>query len=358
MSSSCRPRGDRGPHAAGDGGGLPGLRDRSRIGRRPHRHRRGPARRPRARHRSRPGTVQDAKRQCQTRRRHRPGQFRQQNLFETDLQPATVLTLYLLPSINVKLRPKILWTLRPGTRVVSHDFHDGRLAARPQRGRQLAHPFLGGAGAGGGPLAGALRRHRSFTSRSSRRSRSSRARPMTAATKARYATPGCALPPSRSRSTSMARRRRCAASSMATVCRDAAPAAPSGAPRARDIRERDSANVTPKTRMAGDCSRGHSTQCGSAVSAPRYSCFSAGAGARSSDAMPRSGGGVLSASVVGTLGMDAGGHGRGWVVAGADWVACGAPTSAAPCAPPAADWNRGRGGDSRCRNRAAAPSPS
>jgi SAM-dependent methyltransferase len=50
--------------------------------------------------------------------------FRQQNLFETDLSPATVLTMYLLPNINVKLRPKIL-ALRPGTRVVSHDFTMG-----------------------------------------------------------------------------------------------------------------------------------------------------------------------------------------------------------------------------------------
>jgi SAM-dependent methyltransferase len=50
--------------------------------------------------------------------------FRQQNLFETDLSRATVLTMYLLPSINVKLRPKILG-LHPGTRVVSHDFTMG-----------------------------------------------------------------------------------------------------------------------------------------------------------------------------------------------------------------------------------------
>jgi hypothetical protein len=50
--------------------------------------------------------------------------FRLQNLFETDLSEATVLTMYLLPSINVKLRPKIL-ALRPGTRVVSHDFTMG-----------------------------------------------------------------------------------------------------------------------------------------------------------------------------------------------------------------------------------------
>jgi hypothetical protein len=50
--------------------------------------------------------------------------FRRENLFETDLTQATVLTMYLLPSINLKLRPRIL-QLRPGTRVVSHDFSMG-----------------------------------------------------------------------------------------------------------------------------------------------------------------------------------------------------------------------------------------
>ena len=50
--------------------------------------------------------------------------FRQENLFETDISQATVLTMYLLPSMNLKLRPKIL-SLRPGTRVVSHDFRMG-----------------------------------------------------------------------------------------------------------------------------------------------------------------------------------------------------------------------------------------
>jgi hypothetical protein len=50
--------------------------------------------------------------------------FRQQNLFDTDLSEATVLTMYLLPSINLKLRPRILG-LRAGTRVVSHDFAMG-----------------------------------------------------------------------------------------------------------------------------------------------------------------------------------------------------------------------------------------
>ena len=50
--------------------------------------------------------------------------FQEQNLFETDLSGATVITTYLLPDMNLKLRPKIL-RLRPGTRVVAHDYHMG-----------------------------------------------------------------------------------------------------------------------------------------------------------------------------------------------------------------------------------------
>lgn len=50
--------------------------------------------------------------------------FREQNLFETDLAGATVVTTYLLPEMNLKLRPKIL-ALPPGTRVVAHDYHMG-----------------------------------------------------------------------------------------------------------------------------------------------------------------------------------------------------------------------------------------
>jgi hypothetical protein len=50
--------------------------------------------------------------------------FRQQNLFETDLRDATVVTMYLLPRVNVELRPRLL-ELAPGTRLVSHDFDMG-----------------------------------------------------------------------------------------------------------------------------------------------------------------------------------------------------------------------------------------
>ena len=50
--------------------------------------------------------------------------FIEQNLFEADLSQATVITSYLLPEMNEKLRPKII-SLRPGTRVVAHDYHMG-----------------------------------------------------------------------------------------------------------------------------------------------------------------------------------------------------------------------------------------
>lgn len=52
-------------------------------------------------------------------------EFRQQDLFATPLNDVTVLTLYLLPEINLQLRPKILAQMRPGTRVVSNTFDMG-----------------------------------------------------------------------------------------------------------------------------------------------------------------------------------------------------------------------------------------
>ncbi|MBF2029118.1 MAG: class I SAM-dependent methyltransferase [Oscillatoriales cyanobacterium C42_A2020_001] len=52
-------------------------------------------------------------------------EFRQQDLFQTDFKDATVVTLYLLPQINLRLRPKLLSELKPGTRIVSHAFDMG-----------------------------------------------------------------------------------------------------------------------------------------------------------------------------------------------------------------------------------------
>ena len=52
-------------------------------------------------------------------------QFRQADLFQSDFRDATIVTLYLLPDLNVKLRPKLWAELKPGSRVVSHQFDMG-----------------------------------------------------------------------------------------------------------------------------------------------------------------------------------------------------------------------------------------
>jgi 16S rRNA G966 N2-methylase RsmD len=51
--------------------------------------------------------------------------FLNQDLFTSNFSDATVITLYLLPSLNEKLRPKLLAELKPGTRIVSHAFTMG-----------------------------------------------------------------------------------------------------------------------------------------------------------------------------------------------------------------------------------------
>ena len=58
--------------------------------------------------------------------------FIKENLFETDLSRATVITSYLLPEMNAKLRPKIL-NLKPGTRVTAHDYAMGDWAADQEK---------------------------------------------------------------------------------------------------------------------------------------------------------------------------------------------------------------------------------
>ncbi len=47
------------------------------------------------------------------------------DVFDFDIAPATVVTMYLLPGINLQLRPRLLKELAPGTRIVSHDFDMG-----------------------------------------------------------------------------------------------------------------------------------------------------------------------------------------------------------------------------------------
>jgi SAM-dependent methyltransferase len=64
-------------------------------------------------------------------------EFREQDLFKTDLAPATVITMYLLPEVNLQLRDPIL-ALKPGTRIVSHDWDMG--SWKPDRTVTLAAP--------------------------------------------------------------------------------------------------------------------------------------------------------------------------------------------------------------------------
>lgn len=52
--------------------------------------------------------------------------FLNADLFESDFSDATVVTLYLLPALNLKLLPKLLKELKPGTRIVSHSFDMGK----------------------------------------------------------------------------------------------------------------------------------------------------------------------------------------------------------------------------------------
>jgi hypothetical protein len=72
-------------------------------------------------------------------------QFVEQNLFETDLSRATVITSYLLPEMNEKLRPKIL-ALKPGTRVAAHDYDMGEWQPDEEKTLNVPEKTVGDAG--------------------------------------------------------------------------------------------------------------------------------------------------------------------------------------------------------------------
>lgn len=69
--------------------------------------------------------VNDARREAARQGVKERVEFRAENLFITELARATVLTTYLFPRINIELRPRIFSQLRPGSRVVSHEFDFG-----------------------------------------------------------------------------------------------------------------------------------------------------------------------------------------------------------------------------------------
>ena len=62
--------------------------------------------------------------------------FRVQDIFDTEIQPATVVTLFLSPEVNAQLRPKLTSQLKPGSRIVSHRYGIGDWV--PERTETLA----------------------------------------------------------------------------------------------------------------------------------------------------------------------------------------------------------------------------
>lgn len=72
-----------------------------------------------------PNRIREAKQNAEAAQVSDKVNFVEGDLFETDFSEATVVTLYLLPAVNLKLRPILLRQLKPGTRIVSHAFDMG-----------------------------------------------------------------------------------------------------------------------------------------------------------------------------------------------------------------------------------------
>jgi SAM-dependent methyltransferase len=72
-----------------------------------------------------PERIRDARANAQRNGVENLARFEEKDLFDADIHEATVVTLYLLPAVNLRLRPKLLKDLKPGTRIVSHSFDMG-----------------------------------------------------------------------------------------------------------------------------------------------------------------------------------------------------------------------------------------
>jgi ribosomal protein L11 methylase PrmA len=72
-----------------------------------------------------PARIKEANENAKTANVTRLVTFRQEDLFLAGWKEATVITLYLLPELNLKLRPRLWAELKPGTRIVSHAFDMG-----------------------------------------------------------------------------------------------------------------------------------------------------------------------------------------------------------------------------------------
>jgi precorrin-6B methylase 2 len=69
-----------------------------------------------------PERIQEAESNARAAGVQRLTDFREEDIFEADIDEASVVTMYLLPSVNNRMKPKLLRDLKPGTRIVSHAF--------------------------------------------------------------------------------------------------------------------------------------------------------------------------------------------------------------------------------------------
>lgn len=72
-----------------------------------------------------PERIEEARANAKSARVEDKVKFEENDLFKANIANATVVTLYLLPDVNVRLKPKLLKELKPGTRIVSHSFDMG-----------------------------------------------------------------------------------------------------------------------------------------------------------------------------------------------------------------------------------------
>lgn len=89
-----------------------------------------------------PQRVREAKENARTAGVEKLTRFEVGDVFEFDFSAASVVTMYLLPSVNLKLRPRLLKELKPGTRIVSHDFDMGDWAPEVAREVKNSRIFL------------------------------------------------------------------------------------------------------------------------------------------------------------------------------------------------------------------------
>ena len=203
-------------------------RRRPRLGRRPHRHHRGaPLRRERPRRRDRPrARAHEPRARARRRRRTSASSSASRTCSRPTSAPATVVTMYLLPDVNLQLRPRLL-ALAPGTRIVSHDWDLGDWA--PDRTVTSTFPTRRSAATSSrASTCGSCRR--ACTAAGAPTARASRSCSASSASRRRSRPP--AAPRRRRCSTAASRRRRCAArASMRSPCGSTARRSACSAPR-------------------------------------------------------------------------------------------------------------------------------